>query len=124
MVGILMVGLKRYHEATGDRRVADAIVRAAQYCIDAMWVPDKSAFRYTSCPHSSVGGGADMRILKGVAAAYGFSGRESFRQVLLAGVESAMGRRRVRAGRGVGKSICSPMRGAPQILVGLEDLPD
>ena len=119
MVGILMVGLKRYHEATGERRVADAIVRAADYCIDAMWVPEKSAFRYTSCPHSSVGGGADMRILKGVAAAYRFSGKERFREILSAGVRSAMARGVPRASRGVGKSICSPMRGAPQVLVDL-----
>ena len=120
MVGILTVGLKRYHEATGDRRVARAIVAAAGYCIDSMWVPEKSAFRYTACPHSSVGGGADMRILKGVAAAYRFSGEERFREILLAGVESALAGRRPWAHRGVGKSICSPMRGAPQVLVELE----
>ena len=120
MVGILMVGLKRYHEATGDRRVARAIVAAAGYCIDSMWVPEKSAFRYTACPHSSVGGGADMRILKGVAAAYRFSREERFREILLAGVESALAGRHPRAHRGVGKSICSPMRGAPQVLVELE----
>ena len=121
MVGILMVGLKRYHEATGDRRVARAIVRAADYCIDTMWVPDKRAFRYTCCPHSSVGGGADMRILKGVAAAFRFSGKQHFQDVLLAGVESAIERGHPRAHRGVGKSICSPMRGAPQVLVELEE---
>jgi hypothetical protein len=119
MVGILMVGLKRYYEATGERRVANAIVRAADYCINAMWVPEKSAFRYTSCPHSSVGGGADMRILKGVATAYRFSGKPRFREILRAGVQSAMARGAPRAGRGVGKSICSPMRGAPQVLVDL-----
>ena len=123
MVGILMVGLQRYHEATGDRRAAESIVRAAGYCIDAMWVPEKAAFRYTSCPHSSVGGGADMRILKGVAAAYRFSGDERFRQVLLAGAQTAMAGRRVRPHRGVGKGICSPMRGAPQVLLGLEKIP-
>ena len=121
MVGILMVGLERYYQATGDRRCSRAIVRAADYCIDSMWVPEKSAFRYTSCPLSSVGGGADMRILKGVAAAYRFSGKERFREVLLAGVQSALAGRQVRARRGVGKSICSPMRGAPQVLVGLPE---
>jgi hypothetical protein len=119
MVGILMVGLKRYYEATGERRVREAIVRAADYCIDAMWVPERSAFRYTSCPLSSVGGGADMRILKGVATALRFSGKERFREVLAAGAQSAMAGRLPKAHRGVGKSICSPMRGAPQVLVDL-----
>ena len=119
MVGILMVGLKRYYEATGEQKVADAIVRAADYCIDTMWVPERSAFRYTCCPHSSVGGGADMRILKGVATAYQFSRKPRFREVLVAGVRSAMDRGGPSAHRGVGKSICSPMRGAPQVLVDL-----
>ena len=119
MVGVLMVGLKRYHEATGEKRVAEAIVRAADYCIDRMWVPEASAFHYTCCPQSSVGSGADMRILKGVAAAYGFTGRDRFAKVLLAGVESAMSGNLPRAHRGVGKGICSPMRGALQVLAAL-----
>ncbi len=119
MVGILMVGLKRYYEATGEKRVANAIVHAAGYCIDAMWVPEKSAFHYTSCPESSIGGGADMRILKGVATAYRFSRKKRFKEILLAGVQTAMAGRLPRPHRGVGKSICSPMRGAPQVLVDL-----
>ena len=119
MVGVLMVGLKRYHEATGEKRVAEAIVRAADYCIDRMWVPEASAFHYTCCPQSSVGSGADMRILIGVAAAYGFTGRDRFAKVLLAGVESAMSGNLPRAHRGVGKGICSPMRGALQVLAAL-----
>lgn len=119
MVGILMTGLKRYHEATGDAQVADAIVRAADYCINTMWVADKSAFRYTCCPESAVGRGADLRILKGVATAYRLSRRPHFRQVLEAGVRSALGGAGPQAHRGVGKSICSPMRGAPQVLVEL-----
>ena len=120
MVGILMVGLKRYYEATGEKRVAEAIVRAADYVIDAMWVPETNSFHYTSCPESSIGGGADPRILKGVATAYRFSGKERFKQVLLAGIQTAMGRP-PGGGRGGGKGIGSPMRGAAQILV---DLPE
>ena len=60
-----------------------------------------------------------MRILKGVATAYRFTGEERFKKVLLAGVQSGMGGRVARAGRGAGKGICAPMRGAPQILVDL-----
>jgi hypothetical protein len=119
MVGILMVGLKRYHEATAEQRVADAIVRAADYCIERLWVAEASAFRYTCCPESSVGSGADMRILKGVAAAYGFTGNQRFQDVLAAGVRSAMAGTPPRAHRGIGKGIGSPMRGAPQVLASL-----
>ena len=119
MVGILMVGLKRFYEATGEKRVADAIVNAAAYCIDEMWVPETKTFRYTSCPESSVGGTADMRILKGVATAYQFSGEKKFLNVLKAGIATTRSKR-VKPHRGVGKSICSPMRGAPQVLVDLK----
>ncbi len=123
MVGMLMVGLKRYHEATGDQRIPDAIVRAASYCIDRLWVAEKRSFRYTCCPESSVGGGADMRILKGIAYAYGFSRQARFRTVLEAGIDTALGRL-PQAHRGVGKSIGSPMRGAPQVLLNLPEAAD
>lgn len=118
MVGILMVGLKRYHEATGEKRVADAIVAAADYCINSMWVNKTKSFHYTSCPESSINAGADMRILKGIAYAYGFSKKKHFKDILTAGIKTALGRP-PKAHRGIGKGISSPMRGAPQVLVNL-----
>lgn len=87
-----------------------------------MWVAEKATFRYTSCPYSSSDTGADMRILKGVAAAYRFSGDERLREVLLAGARTAMADERLRPQRGVGKSVCALMRGAPQVLLGLEQV--
>ena len=116
MVGILMTGLQRYYEAAEDSRIPAALVGAAEYCIDTMWEPAFKAFRYTSCPRSDVVVGADMRILKGIAFALGHSGRRRFEQVLKEGLESALGGSAPRAGRGVGKAICSRMRGAPQVL--------
>jgi len=123
MVGILMVGLKRFHEVTGDEVVADSIVRAAGYCIDTMWVPDKATFRYTCCPDSGLPPDADMRILKGVAAAYQFTGEERFKRVLEAGIQTAI-QHPPTVHRGVGKTICSPMRGAPQIIGSLPKRPN
>ena len=120
MVGILMVGLKRFHDVTQDQRVADAIVRAAGYCIERMWVPEAGAFHYTCCPESRVLAGADIRILKGVSAAYEFTGEDRFRDVLIAGIQTAIADL-PRARRGIGKGICSPMRGAPQVIAGLPD---
>jgi hypothetical protein len=119
MVGVLMAGLKRFYEATGEKRVRDAVVKAAEFCIDDMWVPENRAFRYTSCPHSSVGRSADMGILKGIAAAYGFSGKQRLKDVLFEGVQSSMADRGTAQNRGVGKSISMPMRGACQVLVDL-----
>ena len=129
MVGILMVGLKRYYEATGERRVKDAIVAAADYVIDATWVPETGGFRYTSCPHSGSGRGGGSHIgsaiLKGVAAAYQFSGKERFRDLLLTCARSAAQATRAgrvpKASRGGGKGISSPMRSAPQVIVGLPE---
>ena len=119
MIGVLMAGLKRFYEATGEKRVRDAIVKAAEFCIDDMWVPENRAFRYTSCPHSSVGRSADMGILKGIAAAYGFSRKQRLKDVLFEGVQSSMADRSTGQHRGVGKSISMPMRGACQVLVDL-----
>ena len=115
MVGVLMVGLKRFHEVTGDDKVADSIVRAADYCIDKMWLPEKATFRYTCCPHSNVPPDADMRMLKGVAAAYQFTGEQRFKRVLEAGIPTAI-QHSPTVHRGVGKTISSLMRGAPQVI--------
>ncbi|MCZ6632439.1 MAG: hypothetical protein O7G87_03475, partial [bacterium] len=90
-------------------------------CIDDMWVPKNRAFRYTSCPESSVGRSADVGILKGIAFAYGVSRDERLKEVLVKGVQFSMADRETRAHRGVGKSISMPMRGAYQVLV---DLPE
>ena len=118
MVGVLMVGLKRFHEATGDKRVPDSIVRAADYIIDRMWVAEKASFRYTCCPGSAVWGAADIGMLKGVAAAYEFSGAARFKGVLEAGIRTAI-RRSPKGHLGAGKSISMPMRGAPQVIASL-----
>jgi len=50
MVGVLMTGLRRFHELTHDVRVAEAIVGGAQWLIDKTYVPEAGLFRYTSCP--------------------------------------------------------------------------
>ena len=119
MVGMLTVGLERFYEATGERRVRTAIVNAADYLIDAMWQPETASFHYTTCPESRSGGSADLRILKAVATANRFSPKSKFKRVLDAGVKSAIQPRKPGSGRGSGKGIGSPMRGAAQLLVDL-----
>ena len=57
-------------------------------------------------------------MLKGLAAAYEFTGKARFRCVLEAGTQTAIGRP-PKEHRGVGKSISSPMRGAPQVIASL-----
>jgi hypothetical protein len=118
MVGVLMVGLSQYAEATGDERVAKAIVAAAEYCIKEMWAPEAKAFHYTSCPKSSIFGRADMRILHGVAWANRYQSKPLFRRILSEGITTAAGGG-LRQHRGIGKSISMPMQNAPDVLAGL-----
>jgi hypothetical protein len=69
MVGVLMSGLKYYHEVTKDPRVAKSIVKAAHFVIDDMWVPEVHGFRYTSCPNSPPSPGLNSLIIEGIAYA-------------------------------------------------------
>lgn len=118
MVGVLMVGLSQYAETTDDKRVAKAIVAAAEYCIKEMWAPEAKAFHYTSCPESSIFGRADMRILHGVAWANRYESKPLFRRILSEGITTAAGGG-LRPHRGIGKSISMPMQNAPDVLAGL-----
>ncbi|MCK5805658.1 MAG: hypothetical protein KAI66_22690, partial [Lentisphaeria bacterium] len=43
MTGILLTGLKDYHEITGDEHVGDMIVRGAKNIIRATWVPERNS---------------------------------------------------------------------------------
>jgi len=113
MVGILLSGLKMYHQATGDEAVADSIVKGAEFLIRDMWVPEVNGFRYTSCPRSSVVG-ADTRMLKGIAYAYRLSGKEIFRNVVLKAMTAAKI-------AGFGKAISSQTCVAPHTLYDIEN---
>jgi hypothetical protein len=53
MVGVLLSGLKYYHETTGDPRAADVLVKAARWLVRETYDPATNQFRYTSCPNSS-----------------------------------------------------------------------
>ena len=53
MVGVLLTGMKYYHEATGDPRAADVLVKAARWLVRETYDPAVNQFRYTSCPNSS-----------------------------------------------------------------------
>jgi hypothetical protein len=60
-----------------------------------------------------------MRILKAAATAYRFSGQKKFKDILEAGIQTAIDDHKPGIGRGSGKGIASPMRGAAQLLVDL-----
>ena len=58
MVGIMMNGLRRLHQLTGDRRAADAIVGAARWLLSHTWDTGQRLFRYTPCPNLGAHGAA------------------------------------------------------------------
>ena len=69
MMGVLLSGLKHYHELTGDAAVADCIVAASRGIFADMWDPAVLGFHYTSCPNTSSGPFANMLISEGYAYA-------------------------------------------------------
>ncbi|MBT3267896.1 fibronectin type III domain-containing protein [Candidatus Poribacteria bacterium] len=111
MVGILLAGLKLYHQATGDAAVADAIVRGAEFLIDDMWVDDSDGFRYTSCPESSLCTDNFHRGIDGIGYAWRISGSEVCAEILPRATEMAIDRLSPS-----GKSISASLRHAPSVL--------
>lgn len=93
MVGVLLTGMTRYHEVTGDARVAASIVRGARHLINDTWVPDLHGFRYASCPRALPARGLDplnFHILAGVALAHRETGEPKFRTVLIEATERSL----------------------------------
>jgi len=114
MVGILLSGLKRYHEITGDKSVADSIVKGADFLINDMWIPNLKCFRYTSCPKSEAAPLLNSLILEGISYAHRLSGKERFKDIVIIGMESVI------EDLSFGKSISQYMRFTPYTLYDIE----
>ena len=110
-VGILLVGLKSYHQATGDPRVAESIVRAADFLIDSTWVEEARGFRATSCPHTKVSSDNFQNGLAGICYAWRISRKPRFEHVLRQATPKA-----IEALHSHGRSLSSQMRAAPEVL--------
>ncbi len=117
MVGILLTGLRWYHQETGDDRVAQAIVRAAQFLAADMWVPEKQGFRYTSCPRSSTGVWSNLPLADGLTYAYSLSGDEHIKAVLQKAIPAG-----IQGISGFGKSLSQAIRTAPHTLTKLKGI--
>jgi len=114
MVGILLAALKRYHEETGDEAVAESIVAAARYLVRDMWEEEHTAFRYTSCPQSSVTR-SNTQELEGLGYAWRLSRDEELRHVLIAGWEACLSTP-LSAAAPYGKDVSTRLRSMPFIL--------
>ena len=128
MVGILLNGLKLYHQATGDPRVADAIVRGAEFLIDDMWVDDANGFRYTSCPQSQLSTDNFHRGIDGIAYAWRISHSPRFESVLRRATQEAIETdsfgKAGDEGNPLGKAISAGLRSSPYVLYDVAHLLD
>jgi len=111
MVGVLLTGLKDYQAATGDERVADAIVKGAHFLVNAMWVPEVKGFHYTSCPNSNVGPSYNFRLFDALVFAHRRTGDAQLRDVLAAGTGPA-----VESMNGSGKGFTQQTRVTPHFI--------
>jgi exo-rhamnogalacturonan lyase-like protein len=119
MVGVLLTGLRRYYDATGDERTADSIVKAAHFLINDLWTPEKGGFRYTSCPKSSVGTGSNFLLFEGIVFAHRRTGDAQMREVLLKGTDAAlesMAERGKKQGGAWGKGFTQYTRVVPHYI--------
>ena len=76
MVGILLSALRRFHEVTGDERVAEAIVAGARWLMAHNFDHERGHFRNATCPNRDIdssGPQHDRTVLEGLAYAYQIS---------------------------------------------------
>jgi len=92
MQGILGCGLREYYMETGDERIPEAVVAGARYAIDQMWVEEQTAFRYTSCPKSSVTASRNDTLAGLLLFAYELSGDPLFSGVVERGMNEGFRR--------------------------------
>ena len=124
MVGVLLSALRRYHDLTGDRRVAEAITGGVRWLVEHTYDRAAGHFRYTSCPEA---GGEpspewSIQVLEGLAdgnriapsAEVAAILRRNLADIGLTG-EELIGRPRV------GKALTQEARYIPTLLQALND---
>ena len=122
MVVVLIGGLRRYYDLTGDPRVAQAIVGGAHWLIRHTYDPASGHFRYTSCPNRTLGGTYQHTqwVLVALADAYDLSHDETIGHYLRRSLP-VVGR--FPAGlthSGLGKAMAMQMRYMPSLLAVVE----
>ena len=117
MVGILLVGLKLYHQATGDPQAAESILRGASFLVRDMWDEESAGFRSTSCPHSRVSTDNFQHGIAGIAYAWRLSGDPELRRILGMAVPNA-----IEALQAHGRILGSQLRAAPEVLYAMAQM--
>ena len=125
MVGVLLSGLKRYHQLTRDARVGEAIVGGARWLIRETFDQQSGHFRYTSCRHRTLGGNfrCTQWVLEGLAAAWELSGDADIAEYVKNGLPTIGMFPEWISHLGMGKAMSQQMRYVPTILATLQARP-
>ena len=121
MVGVLLSGLRRYHELTGDERVAEAIRGGARWLLRRTYDAASGHFRYTPCLRR--GGGPQpvytRQVVEGLAYAHALTGDAELRQIVERGLRDLSDLPAASADAdhaGFGKDWASQTRYVPSLL--------
>ena len=121
MVGVLLSGLRRYHELTGDERVRDAILGGVDWLLRRTYDVASGHFRYTPCLHRGGGPqpGYTSQVIEGLAYALALTGRSDLRDLVQRGLDDvgALPQASPEANHsGFGKDWASQTRYVPSLL--------
>ena len=121
MVGVLLSGLRRYHELTGDDRMLAAIVGGARWLLARTYDRASGHFRYTPCLIRGGGPspGQTKQVIEGLAYAFALSGDAELGEVLERGLGDVGGLPRASrqaTSSGFGKTWASEARYVPTLL--------
>ncbi len=125
MVGVLLSGLRRYHQLTGADAVAEAIIGGARWLIRHTYDEASGHFRYTSCPNRTLGGTFQCTqwVTESLAAAWEISGDAEIGKYLRAGLHTIGMFPAGLDHLGMGKALSQQMRYVPSIIAALKKRP-
>ena len=129
MVGVLLSGLRRYHELTGDERVRDAILGGIDWLLRRTYDAASGHFRYTPCLHRGGGPqpGYTSQVIEGLAYAHALTGRSDLRDLVQRGLGDVGALPQASPEpdhSGFGKDWASQTRYVPSLLAYLTRRPD
>lgn len=117
MAGILLSGLRRFHELTADARVAEAIVRGAQWLVASTYDRERRLFRYTTCPEKrSPSPEYTIPVLDGLAYADALRPDPAIGAIVARGLDDLGATWGPLGHLGVGKALCWQTRFVPTVF--------
>ena len=114
MVGIQMAAMHMYYQATGDKTVADEIVKAARFVKESMWIAEKAAWRYTSCPKSNVSAFRGWILSEGLGFAANYSKDPELIDLAVRSMTAAWKNLRM-YGKSGGSALCNAIPGLHEL---------